>query len=129
MRRTGPRMRQARNSNPVPPEQTPQVREVVAFEALPIEASGSRRAIVEWSDGSVGEAARWYHDEILISEGRSRREDCRRDHAPRLVATGITYRASDRSAVLAPGVEAPPHTLDGGISAFGEPGGGSLIEL
>jgi len=30
---------------------------------------GSRRALVLWSDGSEGEALRWYGDEILICEG------------------------------------------------------------
>ncbi|EHN09728.1 hypothetical protein PAI11_34350 [Patulibacter medicamentivorans] len=45
------------------------VTEVVRFEALPLEARGSRRVIVRWSDGSVGEALRWYDDEVLVSEG------------------------------------------------------------
>jgi hypothetical protein len=45
------------------------VTEVVWFEALPLEARGFRRAIVRWSDGSVGEALRWYDDEVLVSEG------------------------------------------------------------
>lgn len=44
--------------------------EVLAFEALPIgSARGSRRALARWSDGSEGEALRWYDDEILVSEG------------------------------------------------------------
>lgn len=43
--------------------------EVIAVEALPLCASGSRRAVVKWSDGSVGEAMRWFDDEILFSEG------------------------------------------------------------
>lgn len=47
----------------------PVVLEVVSIEALPLSAKGSRRAIVKWSDGSVGEALRWYDDEILFSEG------------------------------------------------------------
>jgi hypothetical protein len=45
------------------------VEEVLAFEALPVGSTGSRRAIVRWSDGSEGEAARWCDDEILLSEG------------------------------------------------------------
>ena len=36
--------------------------EVTAFEALPQGDSGSRRALVRWSDGSTGEALRWYDD-------------------------------------------------------------------
>ena len=43
--------------------------EVVAFEDLPFGEVGSRRAVVRWSDGSVGEAVRWYSDEILFCEG------------------------------------------------------------
>ena len=31
--------------------------------------AGSRRAVVKWSDGSVGEALRWWDDEVLFSEG------------------------------------------------------------
>jgi len=42
---------------------------VVAFESLPLGSSGSRRAVVEWSDGSIGEALRWYDNEILLCEG------------------------------------------------------------
>lgn len=47
----------------------PVVLEVVSIETLPLGATGSRRAIVKWSDGSVGEALRWYDDEVLFSEG------------------------------------------------------------
>jgi hypothetical protein len=36
---------------------------------MPPEVRGSRRAVVRWSDGTVGEALRWYHDEVLFSEG------------------------------------------------------------
>jgi hypothetical protein len=43
--------------------------EVVGVEPLPLGANGSRRAIVKWSDGDVGEALRWFDDEILFSEG------------------------------------------------------------
>jgi hypothetical protein len=50
-------------------EAAPQVDEVVAFEELEIGSSGSRRAVVRWSDGTAGEAARWYDDEILVCEG------------------------------------------------------------
>ena len=31
--------------------------------------TASRRAVVRWSDGSRGEALRWFDDEILFSEG------------------------------------------------------------
>lgn len=47
----------------------PFVTEVVQFESLAAGELGSRRAVVLWSDGSEGEALRWYGDEILICEG------------------------------------------------------------
>jgi hypothetical protein len=43
--------------------------EVVSVEPFPLGASGSRRAVVRWSDGSVGEALRWWDDELLFCEG------------------------------------------------------------
>jgi hypothetical protein len=56
---------------PEPGEGAPQptVESVVRFEDLPVGATGSRRAVVHWSDGSEGEALRWYADEILVCEG------------------------------------------------------------
>jgi hypothetical protein len=51
-------------TGPIPP-----VVQRVRFEALPVGARGSRRAIARWSDGSESEALRWYDDEILICEG------------------------------------------------------------
>jgi hypothetical protein len=45
------------------------VHEVVCVEALAMGGSGSRRAVVRWSDGSVGEALRWWGDEVLFCEG------------------------------------------------------------
>ena len=42
---------------------------VVAFEDLPTGATGSRRALVRWSDGTEGEALRCYDDEVLVCEG------------------------------------------------------------
>jgi hypothetical protein len=36
---------------------------------VPIGSQGSRRAIVRWSDGTEGEALRWYGDELLFCEG------------------------------------------------------------
>jgi hypothetical protein len=57
------------------------VLEVISVEALPIGASGSRRAIVRWSDGDVGEVLRWWDDEVLFCEG---------DHGnSRLMARGL----------------------------------------
>lgn len=47
----------------------PVVDEVLRFEDLPPEASGSRRAVVRWSDGSEGVALTWYADEVLVCEG------------------------------------------------------------
>jgi hypothetical protein len=48
---------------------SPVVTEVLRFEDLPIGASASRRAVVRWSDGSQGEAMRWYADEVGVTEG------------------------------------------------------------
>lgn len=42
---------------------------VIEFRALPLGSNGSRAALVEWSDGSVSEALRWFDDEILVCEG------------------------------------------------------------
>jgi hypothetical protein len=47
----------------------PIVEEVLRFEDLPPGSLASRRAIVRWSDGTEGEALRFYSDEVLISEG------------------------------------------------------------
>jgi hypothetical protein len=47
----------------------PIVEEVLRFEDLPPGSLASRRAIVRWSDGSEGEAVRYYSDEVLMSEG------------------------------------------------------------
>jgi hypothetical protein len=45
------------------------VEEVVRFEGLPFGASGGRRAVARWSDGSVSEAIRWHCDGLLFCEG------------------------------------------------------------
>jgi hypothetical protein len=47
----------------------PIVEEVLRFEDLPPGSLASRRAIVRWSDGTEGEAVRFYSDEVLICEG------------------------------------------------------------
>lgn len=47
----------------------PVVVEVISIESLPLGVNGSRRATVRWSDGTSGEALRWYNDEILVCEG------------------------------------------------------------
>jgi hypothetical protein len=47
------------------PADSPTVVEVLRFEDLPLGSTGSRRAVVRWSDGSEGEAIRFYADEIL----------------------------------------------------------------
>jgi hypothetical protein len=47
----------------------PVVTEVVASEDLPVGSVASRRAVVRGSDGSIGEALRWYGDEVLFTEG------------------------------------------------------------
>ena len=55
---------------PVSPiEPGPIVEEVLRFEDLPPGELGSRRAVVRWSDGTEGEAIRFYADEVLFSEG------------------------------------------------------------
>ena len=45
------------------------VEEVLRVEELPPGSLASRRAIVRWSDGTVGEAVRFYADEVLFCEG------------------------------------------------------------
>jgi len=47
----------------------PVVEEVLRFEDLPPGSLASRRAVVRWSDGSEGEAIRYYQDEVLVTEG------------------------------------------------------------
>ncbi len=48
-----------------PSEASPTAIEVLRFEDLPPGSLGSRRAVVRWSDGTEGEALRWYEDEVL----------------------------------------------------------------
>jgi hypothetical protein len=47
----------------------PIVEEVLRFEDLAPGSLASRRAVVRWSDGTEGEAVRFYSDEVLICEG------------------------------------------------------------
>ena len=47
----------------------PIVDEVVRCEDLPPGSLAGRRMIVRWSDGTEGEAVRFYQDEVLFSEG------------------------------------------------------------
>src|SRR5438477_156807 len=47
----------------------PTVELVLRFEELPPGSLASRRAVVRWSDGTEGEALRWYGDEVLVREG------------------------------------------------------------
>jgi hypothetical protein len=49
----------------MPADSSPTVVEVLRFEDLPLGSTGSRRAIVRWSDGSEGEVIRFYRDEVL----------------------------------------------------------------
>ena len=46
----------------------PGVEEVLRFEDLLPGSLASRRAVVRWSDGSEGEAIRYYQDEVLVTE-------------------------------------------------------------
>ena len=50
-------------------DSAPTVQEVIRFEQLPIGSMASRRVLVRWTDGSEGEALRWYADEVQITEG------------------------------------------------------------
>jgi len=52
-----------------PSSSEPHIQSVLRIETLPLGANASRRAIVEWSDGAVSEAMRWFDDEVLFSEG------------------------------------------------------------
>ena len=52
-------------------EASPTVVEVLRFEDLPLRSLASRRAVVRWSDGSEGEAVRFYADEILSPARRA----------------------------------------------------------
>jgi hypothetical protein len=54
---------------PVSSQSEPTVVDVLAFENLPPGEMASRRALVLWSDGTQGEAIRWYGDEVLVCEG------------------------------------------------------------
>ena len=53
----------------MPDPAKPIVKEVVRFEDLPRDSLASRCAVVRWSDGTEGEALRWYADEVLVCEG------------------------------------------------------------
>ena len=48
---------------------SPVVEEVLRFEDLPLGSLASRRVVVRWSDGTEGEALRWWSDEVLVCEG------------------------------------------------------------
>ena len=52
----------------------PRVEDVLRFEDLPLGSLASRRAVVRWSDGTEGEAARWYSDEMLSPVDRVGRQ-------------------------------------------------------
>ncbi len=47
----------------------PVVEEVLRFENLQLGSMATRRAVVRWSDGTEGEALRYYDDEVLFAEG------------------------------------------------------------
>lgn len=47
----------------------PTVESVARFEDVPAGETGSRRAVVRWSDGTEAEALRWYAEEVLVCEG------------------------------------------------------------
>ena len=62
----------------------PTVEEVLRFEDLAVGSLASRRAIVCWSDGSEGEAIRFYADESLGVRGGPGRQDPGRDQVAAL---------------------------------------------
>ena len=47
----------------------PTVELIPRFDGLAPGSLASRRAVVRWSDGTEGEALRWYADELLVCEG------------------------------------------------------------
>src|SRR5579875_1403444 len=51
------------------PTAEPVVQKILRFENLPLGSTGSRRAIVRWSDGTESDAVTFYADEVLFSEG------------------------------------------------------------
>jgi hypothetical protein len=53
----------------LPPPGDPVVEKVLSFEDLSLGSQASRRVVVRWSDGSEGEAIRYYADEVLFCEG------------------------------------------------------------
>jgi len=48
---------------------SPTVVEVLRFEDLAGDELARRRALARFSDGTEGEALRWYADEVLVCEG------------------------------------------------------------
>ncbi len=70
----------------------PIVEEVLRCEDLPPGSLAGRRMIVRWSDGTEGEAVRFYQDEVAFQRGRPGRQDPRADQVaalpprPRLAA-------------------------------------------
>jgi hypothetical protein len=56
------------------PDASQTVEEVLWFEDLPPGELASRRAVVRWSDGTEGEAVRWYGDEVLSPVDHVRRQ-------------------------------------------------------
>src|SRR6516162_3585019 len=51
------------------------VESVLRFEDLPLGSTGSRRALVRWSDGTEGEAIRWYAERDPGLRGGPDRKD------------------------------------------------------
>jgi hypothetical protein len=54
--------------------ENPIVEEVLRVEELPPDSLASRRAMVRWSDGTEGEAVRFYQDEVLSPVDHVRRQ-------------------------------------------------------
>lgn len=92
-------MGETKRSGGVPPVV---VEAVLAFEAVPLSADGSRPAIVRWTDGSEGEALRWYDDGILVCEGDHGNSRLMSSRAERHTVAGSVraWRAHNRDARL-----------------------------
>ena len=86
----------------------PIVEEVVRCEDLPPGSLAGRRMIVRWSDGTEGEAVRFYQDEVLSARATWSARPASRSGRCTSAATRTGFRASDaRDDALAAGASVP----------------------